>query len=83
MLDNFKKKFNQFYNTLVHPFKSLWIFLLYRFRVYFREDWKIQRKKRRRIFKERTTRGWSNRRIIKKKKKKSKSLRRCIDSLTF
>lgn len=30
MLDNFKKKFNQFYNTLVHPFKSLWIFLLYR-----------------------------------------------------
>lgn len=70
MLDNFKKKFNQFYNTLVHPFKSLWIFLLYRFQVYFREDWKIQRKKRRRIFKEGTTRDWSNRRIIKKKKKK-------------
>lgn len=73
MLDNFKKKFNQFYNTLVHPFKSLWIFLLYRFQVYFREDWKIQRKKRRRIFKEGTTRGWSNRRIIKKKKKKVKA----------
>lgn len=45
MLDNYKKKFNQFYSTLVHPFKSLWIFLLYRFRVYFREDWKIQKKK--------------------------------------
>lgn len=74
MLDNFKKKFNQFYNTLVHPFKSLWIFSLYRFRVYFREDWKIQKKKRRRnIFKEGTTRGWSNRRIIKKKKKKVKA----------
>lgn len=54
----------------MHPFKSLWIFLLYRFQVYFREDWKYKEKKEEESLKRERHETEAIVELLKKKKKK-------------